>query len=116
MTNDKLAFHISSKLWNVSKDEIVEILASYEEGKELDYSYIHVQLPPEKELLTKIIDKLTEDNLLLKDCVNDLNARLQVLEANEAPTLKRNLSLDNTEQEYLTPQEQFRHNQWRQRK
>lgn len=120
MTNDKLASHISSKIWNVSKEEIVNTLASYEDDKKLDYSYIHVQLPPEKEVLTKVIDKLTEDNLLLKDCVNDLDERLKKLEPqqdiNEAPTLKRNLSLDNTEQEYLTPQEQFKHNQWRQRK
>jgi hypothetical protein len=31
MTNDKLSSYISSKLWNVSKDEILEILASYKE-------------------------------------------------------------------------------------
>ncbi len=106
--SQELASYISSKLWNVSKDEIVEILASYEECKELDYSYIHVSVPPDNEQ-KHIIETL-------QDCVNDLDARLKLLEANEAPTLKRNLSLDNTEQEYLTPQEQFRHNQWMQRK
>lgn len=108
MINDKLASHISSKLWNVSKDEIVEILASYKEDKELDYSYIHVSVPQDNEQ-KHIIETL-------QDCVNDLNDRLQILEIQEAPTLTRNLSLDNTEQEYLTPQEQFRHNQWIQRK
>ena len=39
MTNDKLASHISSKLWNVSKDEIVEILASYEEEEKPARNY-----------------------------------------------------------------------------
>ena len=107
MTNDKLASHISSKLWNVSKDEIVNILASYEEDKELDYSYIHVSVPPDAEQ-KHVIETL-------QDCVNNLDNRLKQLEMQEAPTLKRNLSLDNTEQEYLTPQEQFKHNQWRQR-
>jgi hypothetical protein len=108
MTNDKLASHISSKLWNVSKEEIVNILASYEEDKELDYSYIHVSMPPDTEQ-SHIIETL-------QDCVNDLNDRVKQLEAMEAPTLKRNLSLDNTEQEYLTPEEQLNHNQWRQQK
>jgi hypothetical protein len=89
MTNDKLASYISSKLWNVSKDEIVNILASYKEDKELDYSYIHVSFPTDTEQ-SHIIETL-------QDCVNDLNDRVKQLEAMEAPTLKRNLSLDNTE-------------------
>jgi len=108
MNNEKLASHISSKLWNVSKEEIVNILASYDEDKKLDYSYIHVSKP-------KV--ELETEHLIttLQECVNDLDARIKALEFMQAPTLKRNLSLDNTEQEYLTPQEQLKHNQWRQR-
>ncbi|MEI6187063.1 MAG: hypothetical protein WCP46_00985 [Alphaproteobacteria bacterium] len=108
----ELLQHLSANVWGISTEGFRVILEAFNGNP---FETIHIQLPPESELLTKVIDKLTEDNLLLKDCVNDLDARLKLLEANEAPTLKRNLSLDNTEQEYLTPQEQFRHNQWMQR-
>jgi len=108
----ELLQHLSNNVWGVSAEGFRVILESFNGNP---FESIHVQLPSEKELLTKVIDKLTEDNLLLKDCVNDLDSRLKQLEAMEAPTLKRNLSLDNTEQEYLTPQEQLKHNQWRQR-
>ena len=44
----------------------------------------------------------------IQEQINALEDRLAALELQyEAPTLKRNLSTDNTEQEYLTPQQQF---------
>jgi len=110
----ELTRYLSSKVWNVSAEGFRVILESFNGNP---FESIHVQLPTQSYLRADT----NKDHIIetLQDCVNDLDERLKKLEPqqdiNEAPTLKRNLSLDNTEQEYLTPQEQLKHNQWRQR-
>ena len=80
----ELTRYLSSKVWNVSAEGFRVILEAYD-GEIEEQPTIHVQLPPSNEK-----DHIIET---LQDCVNDLNDRLKLLEANEAPTLKRNLCL-----------------------
>jgi hypothetical protein len=76
----ELTRYLSSKVWNVSAEGFRVILESFNGNP---FESIHVQLPPDSEQ-AHIIETL-------QDCVNDLNNRLKLLEANGSPKIKRNL-------------------------
>ncbi|CAB4131319.1 hypothetical protein UFOVP129_69 [uncultured Caudovirales phage] len=88
MINVKLAQHISNELW-VQKSKVVEVLGKFEE----EQPTIHAEKPSDVTLEERV-KRLEHRDDMMDRFVNEINERLEMI---EAPTLKRNLSIETAD-------------------